>query len=169
MNTNNVLLPGKGVRWLLASLFTVMAFTGFGQMPIFKRYFIADIPGMGWSADYFTTHIIHYLGAVIILGLFAYLAADYALSTRRRYRLRPAGWVRVLILAGIVATGVARVLKNLPDVTFSPGFTMFIDISHLVMIMLYFSAALIFALTKKGWVRNRDSMTKKNRPAFGVS
>lgn len=155
MNRDKVLLPGKWVRWLFVFLFTVMAFTGFGQMPIFKRYFIADIPGMGWSADYFTTHIIHYLGAAVILGLFAYLAVDYALSMRRRYSLRAAGWIRVLILAGIVATGIVRVLKNLPDVTFSPGLTMFIDISHLVLMMLYLSAALIFTLTRRGWVRDR--------------
>jgi hypothetical protein len=155
MNGNRGPLPGKWTGKLFAFLFAVMAFTGFGQMPIFKRYFIAEIPGMGWSADYFLTHTIHYLGATAMLALFAYLAADYALSLRGSYRLSPAGWVRVLVLAGLVGTGAFRVAKNLPDVTFAPGFTMFIDISHLGLMMLYLTAAGLFTVTGRGWLRDR--------------
>ena len=151
------MLPGKGVRRLYAALFIVMTFTGMGQMPIFKRYYISDIPGMGWSADFYLTHTIHYLGAVLLLGLFAYLAADYLLSVRRRYRLSAAGMIRVLLLAGIVVTGIFRVLKNLPDVTFSPGFTLFIDIAHLGFMMVFLLAVLVFAIAKRRWVEERKT------------
>jgi hypothetical protein len=134
-----------------------MAFTGLGQMPIFKRYYIADIPGLGWSADFFFTHTLHYLGAGLVLALFGYAVADYLLSIRRRYALTGAGWTRVLVLAGIVGTGAVRVLKNLPDVTFSPGFTMFVDIAHLGLMMLFLVAALLFTVMKRHWVRERPS------------
>ncbi|MCF8061035.1 MAG: FeS-binding protein [Deltaproteobacteria bacterium] len=134
-----------------------MAFTGLGQMPIFKRYYIADIPGLGWSADFFLTHLLHYLGAILVLALFGYMAAEYALSIRKRYVLTGAGWIRVLLLAGIVGTGVVRVLKNLPDVSFSPAFTMLVDIAHLGLMMLFLAAALVFALMKRRWVRERSS------------
>ncbi|HDZ90682.1 MAG: FeS-binding protein [Deltaproteobacteria bacterium] len=130
-----------------------MAFTGFGQMPIFKRYYISDIPGMAWSADFYATHYIHYMGAILLLGLLAYCIIDYFLSGRRQYRLTASGYVRILLLAGIVITGIFRVLKNLPHVVFSPNFTLFIDISHLGFMMFYLMAALLFLITKSGWIR----------------
>ena len=139
----------KGV-YLLA--LTVMAFTGFGQMPIFKRFYIADIPGMGWSADFFLTHTIHYLGAIFLLGLFAYFMVDYLVSGRRRLCLTVSAYVRLLFLAGLVITGVFRVLKNLQGVTFSPAFTLFIDIAHLGFMMLFVFSALGFLIFKRGWV-----------------
>ncbi len=157
MNAEEAVLPRRWIRWSFGLLFAGMAFTGFGQMPIFKRYYIADIPGMGWTADFFLTHTLHYLGAILLLALFGYLATQYVLSIRRRYRLTAAGWTRILLLAGIVATGVVRVLKNLPDVTFSPAVTMFVDIAHLGLMMLYLLAALAFALAKGRWVRERPS------------
>ena len=150
---------GRLVRWLFVISFVVMAFSGFGQMPIFKRYYIADIPGMGWAADFYLTHIIHYLGALFLLGFFSYLITEYLLSGRKRLRLTAAGVVRVLLLAGIVATGVVRVLKNLPDVTFSPTLTLVVDISHLGFMMVFLLAALAFVLTKQKWVTARSNST----------
>lgn len=147
---------GRLVRWLFALSFLVMAFSGFGQMPIFKRYYVSDIPGMGWSADFYLTHTIHYLGAIFLLGFFAYLITEYLLAGRRRFRLTGAGVVRILLLAGIVGTGIVRVLKNLPDVTFSPTLTMVVDISHLGFMMVFLLAALAFVLTKQKWVTARS-------------
>ncbi|MGD8389862.1 MAG: FeS-binding protein [Desulfobacteraceae bacterium] len=156
MSTVSKTKNGRLVRWLFVLSFVVMAFSGFGQMPIFKRYYIADIPGMGWAADFYLTHTIHYLGAIFLLGFFAYLITEYLLSARRRSRLTAAGIVRILLLAGLVVTGIVRVLKNLPDVTFSPGVTMFVDIAHLGFMMIFLLAALAFVLTKQKWVTARS-------------
>lgn len=136
-------------------LFIVMAFSGFGQMPIFKRYYIADIPGMGWAADFYLTHYIHYLGAIFLLGFFTYVATDYLASGRKRYLLTPSAYVRIVILGCIAGTGIFRVLKNLPDVVFSPGFTMFIDISHLIFMILYLAVGLIFMIFRLGWTKKK--------------
>ena len=55
----------KIIRYLyLISLF-FLVLTGFGQMPVFKRYYIADIPGLGWLAQFFVTHYMHYLFAIL--------------------------------------------------------------------------------------------------------
>jgi hypothetical protein len=145
----------RGLRWVYGFTFIVMAFTGMGQMPIFKRYYISDIPGMGWSADFFLTHYIHYLGAIFLGGLIAYILADFLFAGRRVLRLTPRAYVQGLFLAGIVVTGAFRVLKNLPDIVFSPGVTMMIDISHLVFMLLYVTTALIFAFGKIGWVKTK--------------
>ncbi|MBW1781174.1 MAG: FeS-binding protein [Deltaproteobacteria bacterium] len=133
-----------------------MAFTGFGQMPIFKRYYISDIPGLGWSANFYTTHYIHYLGAVFLLGLIVYWIVDYFTTGRSEFKLTGTAYIRIVLLGGIVITGIFRVLKNLPDVVFSPGFTLFIDISHLGFMMFYLFAALIFLIFKSKWTRGID-------------
>jgi heme A synthase len=142
----------KALKWLYILTFTVMAFTGFGQMPIFKRYYVSDIPGMGWSANFYLTHYIHYLGAIFLIGLIAYIIVDYILSGRKEFGLTSSAYVRIALLGAIVITGIFRVLKNLPDVVFSPGFTLFIDISHLGFMMLYLLTALVFSIMKSGWV-----------------
>ena len=38
----------QSVRWFYLTTVFFLTLTGFGQMPIFKRYYIADIPGLGW-------------------------------------------------------------------------------------------------------------------------
>jgi hypothetical protein len=146
----------KALKWLYILTFTVMAFTGFGQMPIFKRYYVSDIPGMGWSADFYLTHYIHYLGAIFLIGLIAYIIVDYILSGGKEFGLTSSAYVRIALLGAIVVTGIFRVLKNLPDVVFSPGFTLFIDISHLGFMMLYLLTALVFSIMKSGWLRGID-------------
>jgi len=146
----------KWLKWSYLGIFIVMAFTGFGQMPIFKRFYISDVPGLGWSADFYATHYIHYLGAILLFVLLAYVITDYLIKGRSEFRLTASAYVRIVLLGGIVVTGIFRVLKNLPDVLFSPGFTMFIDIAHLGFMMAYLMAALVFLIFKSGWTKGID-------------
>ena len=146
----------KTLRWIFIGLMVGMGFTGFGQMPIFKRYYLADIPGLGWTADFFVTHILHYLGATVLLGLMTYVVLDFFFFERKKYRLTNSAYLRIVLLAGIVITGIFRVLKNLPDVAFSPGFTFFIDISHLGLMMIYLFSAILFLVIRSGWVVARS-------------
>jgi heme A synthase len=133
-------------------LLFIMGLTGFGQMPIFKRYYIADIPGLGWLANFYFTHYLHYIGAIGLFTLFAYAAVIYWGLLREQFRLTWAAYTRIAVLALIAITGIFRVLKNLPDIVFSPLFTMAIDISHLVFMMFLGLFGLIFIITKKGWL-----------------
>ncbi|MCG6908574.1 MAG: FeS-binding protein [Deltaproteobacteria bacterium] len=133
-------------------LLFVMGLTGFGQMPIFKRYYIADIPGLAWLANFYTTHYIHYIGAASLFGFFVYAVVVYFGLMRKRFRLTWAAYVRIALLALIAVTGIFRVLKNLPDVVFLPKFTMVIDISHLAFMMFLMVAGIVFIIIKKGWL-----------------
>jgi hypothetical protein len=133
-------------------LLFAMGLTGFGQMPIFKRYYIADIPGLGWLADFYATHYIHYIGAIILFGFFVYVAVIYWGLMRRQFQLTGAAYIRIAILALITITGIFRVLKNLPDVVFSPLFTMVIDISHLAFMMFLMMFGILFMILKKRWL-----------------
>ncbi len=142
-------------RWLYGLTMAVMVFTGFGQLPIFKRYYISSIPGLGWSADFYITHMIHYVGASLLLGLLAYAITSHLLKGKKVSRITPAGYVRMAFVAGLVLTGVFRVVKNLPDVAFPPGFTLAVDISHMGFMMAYGVAALLFWRLKAGWVSEK--------------
>jgi len=142
----------KYFKPLYLSLLFIMGLTGFGQMPIFKRYYIADIPGLGWLADFYVTHYIHYVGAIILFGFFVYATVVYFGLMRKQFRLSWAAYVRIVLLTLIAVTGIFRVLKNLPDVVFSPLFTMAIDISHLAFMMFLMIFGIIFMISKKGWL-----------------
>jgi hypothetical protein len=144
------------LRWIYCLTMVMMGLTGFAQMPIFKRYYIADIPGMGWTAKFFVTHYLHYLGAIVLLGLIAYGVTDYVLSGRKSMKLTSSAYLRMALLAGIVITGIFRVLKNLPHVTFSPDFTLFIDISHLGFMMVYLFLAVFFLTVRWRWIAPRS-------------
>ena len=91
------------VRWFYLITIFCLTLTGFGQMPIFKRYYIADIPGLGWLAEFFITHYIHYLGAILFLGFAAYMIIDYLLLKRKSRRMTATGYLRSALLAGILA------------------------------------------------------------------
>lgn len=142
----------KKVYWLV--LFALV-FSGFAQMPIFKRYYIADIPGMAWTADFFATLNIHYISAMILLALVAYGIIDWFLYTRKKMELSSTAWFRIIVIAGLIGSGIFMVLQNLPDVSFSPGFAQMTILIHLGLTMLFLFSALVFLILRKGWVVNR--------------
>jgi formate dehydrogenase gamma subunit len=55
-------------HWVLALSGFALVFSGFGQMPIYKRYWIARIPGLQWSGDYQISLTIHYIAAAFFIG-----------------------------------------------------------------------------------------------------
>ena len=58
-------LTVRVTHWLIAGSGIVLLFSGFGQMPMYKRYNIIKIPGLGWSSDYEITLLIHYISAAL--------------------------------------------------------------------------------------------------------
>ena len=124
-------------------------------MPIFKRYYIADIPGFGWLAQFFVTHYIHYLGAILILALVTYMIIDYLILQKKRIRLTASGYVRGTILAGILVSGLLLVIRNLPGSRFAPEFIIFLDITHLGMVMTFLIVAGYCLTRKRLWVTQR--------------
>jgi formate dehydrogenase subunit gamma len=61
-------------HWLIALSGLVLIFTGLGCLPLFKRYYITEIPGFAWTADFYTVTKIHYLFAIFFtFGVFSHL------------------------------------------------------------------------------------------------
>ena len=140
-----------------AYLMTVffLALTGFAQMPIFKRYYIADIPGLGWLAQFFVTHYMHYLAAILFIAFFAYFIIDYLITNRLRRKISVSGYVRGFILFGILASGIFLVVRNLAGYKFSAGSIVFFDLMHLSLVMLFLLAAFYSLVAKKQWTISR--------------
>jgi len=150
-------------RWITlgfgVTLF-ISALTGFAQMPIFKRYYIADLPGLGWLAQFYTTYWLHYVSAIALIALSAYLATDYLLQQRKTARLTLLGTIRGAMLVFILATGALLVYRNLPGYRFPPLLVVALDFSHLGMAVLFLITSLAARLTKQPWVvaaTNRSS------------
>lgn len=175
-----------GVRTAVSRMWigcaTVLAVTGMAQMPIAARYGIASIPGLAWTGDFHVTHVIHYLAAALLLALGGWLAvmwlaprllpAPHAGSTLQPpaatsptpqhgtccppLALTTGGGVRLLLVVALVVTGAMRVAKNLPDVSFSPLFTQWVDWLHLAFAMLLGMASLwLFVRGRSAWLSAR--------------
>ncbi len=129
----------------------MLTVTGFAQMPIFKRYYIADIPGLGWLAKFYATHSLHYLFAALFLAIAAYAVVDHLLRRERDVKITGAGYTKLALLGGLIISGVFLVVRNLPTFVFPPGAIIFFDLVHLgmVMILLFFSAYTLIG--RKKW------------------
>ena len=143
------------VRYIYLFTVFILLLTGFGQMPIFKRYYIADIPGLGWLAQFYVTHYMHYLAAILFIALFTYFIVDYLATNRNRNKVSAFGYVHGLILFGILASGIFLVIRNLAGYKFSANFIIFLDLAHLGLVILFLLIALYSLIAKKQWTTIR--------------
>ncbi len=118
-----------------------LGLTGVAQMPIFSRYYIADIPGFAWLGDFVFTHMLHYALAAVFLFLGAYLAATRLLARGVR-PLSGSGTVRAALYAARAATGAVRMIKNLQNVYLGETTVMLTDWIHLFLAILLLGAVL---------------------------
>lgn len=152
MQIRDAVLPP--VKYGYGLLMFMLALTGFAQMPIFKRYYIADIPGLGWLAMFYVTHYMHYIGAVLILGLAAYFVTAYFQTRPERPKLTPSGYLRAGLLGAILGTGLLLAAKNFSGYVFSPGFIIFLDLAHLGSAVAFIAIALYCRFFSKKWMNS---------------
>jgi len=141
----------KNIYYLYLLTILFITLSGFGQMPIFKRYYIADIPGMGWLARFYITHYIHYICAALIIGITSYAAADYLLLSGKKSKLTVTGYLRAALISGLIATGILLVIRNFEGYVFSHNLIIFLDLSHLTLVMLFLFTSLYCLIFKKKW------------------
>lgn len=129
----------------------MLALSGFAQMPIFKRYYIADIPGLGWLGAYYTTHFLHYLFATVLLFLVAFALTTHLLVGRKRRRLTLSGGIQAAIVCGLAATGGLRVLQNREGYFLTDGWVVLLDSCHLSLALAFLGFGILRTWRKKGW------------------
>ncbi|MBA4357345.1 MAG: 4Fe-4S ferredoxin [Desulfovibrio sp.] len=145
----------RRMSWAYGLTVALLAVSGTMQMPIASRYRITAVPGLAWLGDFWFTHRLHYLGAIALLTLASYLATRWLLEWRRDHALTLFGQARAGLLAALMLTGALRVLKNLPEVSFSPTPVMLVDWTHLALALLLGLLALARLSARASYVRPR--------------
>lgn len=72
MTTNNLKIERHSpivrfIHWTITVSIFVLIFSGLGQMPMYRRYLIDQLPGMAWASDFSVTLTIHYLAAMALI------------------------------------------------------------------------------------------------------
>ena len=156
----------KKRRFVYGLILFFITLSGFAQMPIFARYYISDIPGLGWLAEFYVTHAIHYVMAALLLALGGYAVMDAALARKKspvrqlperqhpadKWSLTAAGWVKVLSLAGLIITGGLMAVKNLSGVYFPHLLIILLDLFHLSLCMILLGATLYSGIRNRPWI-----------------
>ncbi len=129
--------------------------SGFGQLPIFKRYYIADIPGLEWLAKFYVTHTLHYIFSIILVGLIVYIIVDNILSKEKTLIVPFPIYTKLFLLSGLMITGIFMGIKNYTGTPFSPSLVIILDLTHLTFCMAFLVYSLHTLLTRqKGLIHN---------------
>lgn len=123
-------------------------------MPIFKRYYIADIPGLGWLAQFYVTHLIHYAAGGILIGLVFYFLVESIFDRKTFGQVTRIGWLGFVLIIGLALSGILLVIKNLSGVYFNHILIIGLDLIHLVMCMGLLTITAYTFVAKKEWMRN---------------
>ncbi len=75
------------IHWTITVSTFLLIFTGFGQMPVYKRYMVDQVPGLAWSSDFSVTLIIHYLAAIALVFAAVFHVVYHGL--RRDFHILP--------------------------------------------------------------------------------
>jgi hypothetical protein len=141
----------RASKVILGSSVLVLAVSGLGQMPIFKRYYLADLPGLGWLADYSLLHLLHYAAAAVFLVIVLHRAVESAALVRLgSMRPRLLDWLIAATIGSIVLTGMMRVLKNFAWFSLTPGEALFADLAHLAAVIVLGAAVLVRTFSHRG-------------------
>jgi len=132
-----------------------LALSGIGHMPIFKRYYIADIPGFGWLAEFHITLTIHYLTAALFLAMVAWLATTRILTKSEDRLTRPAR-VKVGLYIAVIVSGGILVIKNLKGIYMPAATITATDLIHLFGAFTLGITALVARIKGLGWLESRE-------------
>jgi hypothetical protein len=157
MNAQNHAPGGRYGRWLYALAVGLLIFSGLAQLPMMKRYYLADLPGLAFSADFYVTSNLHYLAAALLLGILAWRAGLAVRRAGGSWSWGPRGAWGWTLLGLLILSGAGKVLRN-AGVFVSPGMMLALDFGHL-------GAAMAFMFTGLGvLIRGRRRPAASGQP-----
>ena len=142
---------GKLRKYIYGITFFFLVLTGFGQMPVYKRYYISDIPGLDWLSQFYLTHVMHYIASSVLITLAVYVIISYVFKGSGR--ITGSGYFKIFILAGLIVSGVLLVIRNLPGVFLDHNLIIVLDLTHLGFCMMLLGVSFYTLITKKSWVK----------------
>ncbi len=143
---------------LLKSLYglaTVAAlFTGFGNMPLWGRYYVSDVPGLGWSGNFIVNVNVHILAGSLLLGIGVFALTKALMMGKARFgKLTLSGRIRGFLLALALITGILMVVKNFPGMHFSMATLMVFNFTHMGASVLFMLTVLVALIFRQPWRR----------------
>ncbi|MBI5522393.1 MAG: hypothetical protein HY910_07175 [Desulfarculus sp.] len=142
MSIHDLTPGGRPARWLYGLATGLLVFSGMAQLPMMKRYYLADLPGMAWSEDFFITSNLHYLAGALLLALMAWRLGLKARQAGGWWSWGPRGAWGWTLLAVLMVTGAGKVARN-AGVYLPPDLFMALGLIHL-------GAAMAFIFTGLG-------------------
>lgn len=70
-------------HWLLALSGLVLIFSGFGELPMYKRYMVTKLPLLSWAGDFHIQLKIHYLAAIVFVSVMLFHVLYHGLAGHR--------------------------------------------------------------------------------------
>ncbi len=144
---------GRTRSSVYGAVFFLITLSGFGQMPIFSRYYIASIPGLGWLGEFYVTHILHYAAAIVLIALAGYVLFDFIVTGAGFKRITGTGFFKIGIIAGLIVSGCFMVVKNLSGIYLGHVTVIVLDLTHLGLCMALLVVSLYTLVMKKKWVK----------------
>lgn len=141
------------LRRIYPVVLTVALFSGFGNMPIYKRYYIANIPGLGWSGNFYINLYIHYIAGALLLAIATYFTLVYLRARLASVRLTLTGVIRSALVGLALLTGILLAVRNLSTVNFPLVTQMSVSFIHLGMAMFLMLLSIGCGLMKRRWTR----------------
>ena len=137
-------------RLLYAMAVIVALFTGFGNMPLYGRYYVADVPGLEWSGNFFINVNVHILAGSLLLAIAVYsIVSAWLVPRTAKKRLTVFGKISSMLLALTLATGILMVIKNLPGIHLPIDMLIIANFTHMGAAVLFMLTALIMLIFRK--------------------
>lgn len=138
------------MRWIYMPAVLIAVFTGFGNMPLYKRYYIADLPGMRWSGDFYLNMMVHYIAGALVLMTAVYFTIGFLTGPRGK-KLTRTGKIRTVLLALALLSGGLMALKNLPGINFRQTLLMSSDFLHFGAAMFFVMISIVCIVLRNRW------------------
>ena len=138
--------------WLLSMLSAV--WSGISHLPVMSRYGLTL--GTSWSPS-----VAHYYSSAALLFLGTYAFTIWRLQGHSTFCLTRCGLMRVVLLMGLAATGLALIVHNMPEYSLYGAVYTAVKMLHLAC-ALALLPLLIYRLFRRwkggyGWLRPREN------------
>jgi hypothetical protein len=138
-------------KYIYGITFFFLVLTGFGQMPVYKRYYISDIPGLDWLSQFYVTHMMHYIASAVLIALAVYVVISFILMGRGR--VTTSGYIKIFIIAGLIVSGIFMVIRNLSGIFLGHNLIIAFNLIHLALCMMLMAVSFYTLITKKSWIK----------------
>ncbi|MGI5912201.1 MAG: formate dehydrogenase subunit gamma [Syntrophomonadaceae bacterium] len=98
-------------HWVTALSIFILFFSGFGQMPIYKRYLVDQLPGLSWSSNYLINLHLHYYAALVLIFISFYYVV-YLMLTKETDILPRRGDFKESLIIMSSLVGLAKEPEN---------------------------------------------------------